>query len=209
MSNTPRRKSKAGTRTAAPKSRSLTVQQAGSPWPKRLSYLGGAVVVAVILSAVVFGGGDDDVPDEAPEGVEFITAGDPVHVDGDIDYGVPVPVGGNHNPIWQNCGFYDGPVRPENAVHAMEHGSVWITYRRDLGPDGIDDLESLVNNRRDVLVSEVAAMGVPLMATAWGVQLEMDAYDETPLIQFIRTFVDGPFAPEPAAGCTGGVGNPT
>ena len=33
-------------------------------------------------------------------------------------------------------------------------------------------------------------------------------HDDIALRQFIREFVDGPFAPENAAGCTGGVGIP-
>jgi hypothetical protein len=45
-----------------------------------------------------------------------------------VDYPQSPPVGGPHNPIWQNCGFYSKPVRDEYAVHSMEHGAVWITY---------------------------------------------------------------------------------
>ena len=33
-----------------------------------------------------------------------------------------------HDPVWLDCGAYDAPVRDENAVHDLEHGSVWITY---------------------------------------------------------------------------------
>ena len=130
------------------------------------------------------------------------------HIEGPIAYDVLVPPGGDHNSIWLNCGFYDEIVREENAVHSLEHGAVWITYRRDLGEEAIDGLRGLVRNRTQVLVSEVPDMAVPLMATAWGVQLELDTYDDIALRQFIREFEDGPFAPETVAGCTGGVGVP-
>src|SRR5215208_5439695 len=51
------------------------------------------------------------------------------HVRGRINYPQNPPVGGPHNPVWQKCGFYSKPVRNEHAVHSMEHGAVWITYR--------------------------------------------------------------------------------
>ncbi len=208
MSNTPKRKSKAGTRTAPTRARTATPQQAGSPWPTRFAYLGGAAVVAVIMAAIFLGGGDEDLPDGPPDGVQFIDPGDPVHIDGPIAYDVAVPVGGAHNAVWQNCGFYEGAVRTENVLHALEHGVIWITYRQDLGGDRIDDLRGLIRNRTKVLVSEVPDQPAPLMATAWGIQLELDVYDDVALRRFMKEFTDGPFAPEPGASCTGGVGNP-
>ncbi|MFQ5554259.1 MAG: DUF3105 domain-containing protein [Acidimicrobiia bacterium] len=210
MSNTPRRKpARAGTRTAPP--RTMTTTSASGPqgqWSRRLGFLGATALVAAILALVVLGGGDDDLPDGAPDGVEFVAVDQPQHVDGEIAYDATVPAGGPHNPIWQNCGFYDGEVRPENAVHALEHGAVWITYRRDIGEDAIGSLRGLTRNRSQVIVSEVPALETPVHATAWGVELALHSYDDVALKQFIREFTDGPFAPEPGANCNGGVGNP-
>ena len=36
----------------------------------------------------------------------------------------PPPAGGPHDPAWLDCGVYDEPVRDENAVHDLEHGTV-------------------------------------------------------------------------------------
>ena len=33
------------------------------------------------------------------------------HTSGDVDYEQNPPAGGEHNPVWQNCGYYDGTVR--------------------------------------------------------------------------------------------------
>src|SRR5512143_1979998 len=41
------------------------------------------------------------------------------------------PVFGEHYPAWQNCGIYDQPVELGSALHSMEHGAVWLTYRPD------------------------------------------------------------------------------
>ena len=39
------------------------------------------------------------------------------------------PVFGAHFAEWQNCGIYAAPVALGNALHSMEHGAVWLTYR--------------------------------------------------------------------------------
>ena len=211
MSNTPKRKTNRQTKAGTPRSRTVTPQKAPTNWPRIFAIAGGAVLVGVILATVLFAGGDEDLPEGPPEGIVLFSISDRAHTAGDfdpVDYGVPVPAGGNHNPIWQNCGFYDEPIRTENAVHSLEHGAVWVTYRRDLGEDAIDSLRGLVRNRTQVLVSEVPAMDAPLMATAWGVQLELETYDDVALRRFIKEFEDGQFAPEVSAGCSGGLGNP-
>ena len=63
------------------------------------------------------------------------------------------PVGGTHNPNWQNCGFYDRPVEEALAVHSMEHGAVWLTYQPDLAPEKVDRLASYAADSNFILVS--------------------------------------------------------
>lgn len=201
MGNTPRRKSKGGTRTAASRPRTAAPQKSQTNWPRILTYVGGGALVAVLLWGVLAGGGDEDLPDGAPDGVELIAITEANHVVGDIDYGVVVPAGGDHNVDVQPCGFYDGFVRPENVLHALEHGAVWASYRRDLGTEAIDGLEGLLRGRRELLVSEMPDQPAPLILTAWGAQLEMQTYDDTIVRQFYREFNDGVFAPEPGASC--------
>ena len=43
------------------------------------------------------------------------------------------PFGGPHDGDWAACNgvVYTTPVRNENMVHALEHGSVWIAYNPD------------------------------------------------------------------------------
>ena len=40
------------------------------------------------------------------------------------------PAGGPHW-AWLNCGIYTQPQQNERAVHALEHGAVWVTYDPD------------------------------------------------------------------------------
>ena len=52
-----------------------------------------------------------------------------------MDYPTSPPAGGAHDAAWLDCGVYDEPIRDENAVHDLEHGTVWISYRPDLDDD--------------------------------------------------------------------------
>ena len=64
------------------------------------------------------------------------------HVPGPVQYPVTPPVGGDHNATWMNCGVYDKPVPSERAVHNLEHGAVWITYRPSLPQSQVDQLRA-------------------------------------------------------------------
>jgi hypothetical protein len=121
--------------------------------------------------------------------------------------GVP-PVGGTHDPTWLNCGIYDQPVRNENAVHSMEHGAVWITYQPDLAVDAVEHLRSLVRGRASVLLSPYPNLPKPVVASAWGLQLQLDDPNDARLQLFITRYEQGPQTPEPGALCSGGIGNP-
>jgi len=130
------------------------------------------------------------------------------HDEGTIAYPQTPPVGGPHNPQWQNCGIYDQPVPNETAVHSLEHGAVWITYRSELPTDQVEKLRSLVRGKSHALLSPYPGQPAPVIATAWGLQLKLDSADDPRLEQFGRTYHNGPQTPEPGASCTGGVGQP-
>jgi hypothetical protein len=129
------------------------------------------------------------------------------HTKEPVDYPQSPPVGGPHNPIWQNCGYYSKPVRNEYAVHSMEHGAVWITYRPNLPKDQVEKIKSLTL-KNYVLVSPYPGLPAPVVATAWGKQLRLDSANDPRLGQFVTTYRLGPQNPEPGAPCTGGVGTP-
>jgi hypothetical protein len=130
------------------------------------------------------------------------------HTEGDVDYAQSPPTGGAHNPVWQNCGFYQEPVRDENAVHSLEHGAVWITYSPDLPQDVIERLRDLAQSQTYLLVSPYPDQPYPVVATAWSKQLSLESAEVPELERFIGTYNQGPQTPEPGAPCTGGIGNP-
>jgi hypothetical protein len=130
------------------------------------------------------------------------------HTGADVNYEQNPPVGGPHNPVWQNCGYYDEPVRDENAVHSLEHGAVWITYSPDLPQDQVEHLRDIAENETFVLVSPRDGLPSPVVASAWGKQLRLDNAEDPNLERFIGAYEQGPQTPEKGAVCTGGIGQP-
>ncbi len=118
------------------------------------------------------------------------------------------PAGGVHSAAWLNCGIYDQPVKNENAVHSLEHGAVWITYRPDLPQSAVDQLRSLARGHSHVLLSPYPDLPKPVVASAWGLQLPVDDAADPRLSVFVSRYEQGPQTPEPGAVCSGGVGTP-
>jgi hypothetical protein len=197
----------------------LDADPAATPPHRRRTVLTGVVVgivllLAVGLVAVTVGGPSDDGGDGdggdapaagVPEGTEEVAVGPATHVTEEVAYDRFPPAGGSHDPAWLNCGVYTEAVRPENAVHSMEHGAVWVTY----DPIAVEaEAIQYLGGRPHVLVSPTTDISAPVVATAWGRQLELDGPDDPRLEQFLRAFVQGPQTPEPGAPCTGGIGQP-
>ena len=168
-----------------------------------------ALLAAALLGAAC---GDDDEGADAtasvnpPEGVATFDVASRNHVAGAVDYPQTPPVGGDHNGAWWNCGAYDQPIIAEAGVHSLEHGAVWITYDPDLAPGDVDPLRAF-GAEPYVLLSpwEDSDLPAPIVASAWGAQLELDAADDPALEQFLTAYRQAPTSPEPGAPCTGGV----
>src|SRR5262249_47861402 len=79
------------------------------PW----AIIGGLAVLAVVAGVIYV----NFSPTTQPiAGVEHFSNLPREHVAGPQTYAQAPPVGGLHNPVWQNCGVYDQPVPNEFAV---------------------------------------------------------------------------------------------
>ena len=130
------------------------------------------------------------------------------HTQQAVTYAQEPPVGGAHSLNWQNCGVYDQPIQKETAIHSLEHGAVWVTYRPELPADAVAQLHNLIGGRSFMLLSPYKDLPSPVVASAWGVQLQADSPSDPRLAQFVARYANGSQAPEPGAPCTGGVGVP-
>ncbi|MEZ0164650.1 DUF3105 domain-containing protein [Kineococcus sp. LSe6-4] len=131
------------------------------------------------------------------------------HVQGAVQYAENPPVGGEHQNAWLNCGVYDAPVPNENAVHSLEHGAVWITYRPDLPADQVEELRSTVAGDPYTLLSPYEGLPAPVVLSAWNHQLPVQSADDPRIGAFLAKYVQGAQTPEPGALCSNGVGTPT
>ncbi|MFG2358551.1 DUF3105 domain-containing protein [Streptomyces sp. NPDC048521] len=129
------------------------------------------------------------------------------HVTSKVSYPMHPPVGGNHNPVWLNCNgdVYTKAVPDENAVHALEHGAVWVTYTAKAKKADVDALAAKVKKTPYSLMSPYENQAAPLILSAWGHQLTVKGASDPAVDKFFATYVQGKQTPEPGASCTGGV----
>ncbi|MEU3826865.1 DUF3105 domain-containing protein [Streptomyces sp. SID486] len=129
------------------------------------------------------------------------------HVTTKVSYPMHPPVGGDHNPVWLNCNgdVYTEAVQDENAVHALEHGAVWVTYTGKAQKADVDALAAKVKRTPYSLMSPYENQAAPLILSAWGHQVAVKSAKDPEVDKFFATYVQGQQTPEPGASCTGGV----
>ncbi|MFQ5578042.1 MAG: DUF3105 domain-containing protein, partial [Anaerolineae bacterium] len=182
-------------------------------------WLGGGGALAVVAVGGLFALGNQQ-PSGLPEagaGLEgLVIFPDPGagHAEGEIDYPSDAPIGGTHSPTWQNCGIYSEPVAVEQVIHSLEHGAVWVAYRPDLPDEQVEILRDAVRRERSrrgplIILAPKPDLQDPIVASAWRVQLRLENASDARLPLFLGQYQKGPFTPEPAARCSGGVGNPS
>jgi hypothetical protein len=126
------------------------------------------------------------------------------HTSNQVVYPQNPPVGGDHSTQIVNCGVYTHPINKWEAVHSLEHGAVWVTYRPDLPQQQIDALAKEAASHPYELLSPYPGLPSPVVASAWGEQLKVASAQDPRLPVFLQRFLQGPQTPEPGAPCSGG-----
>jgi hypothetical protein len=167
--------------------------------------VGAIAVVAVVVTSIVLtpqkvtysAGGDGAIV----KGVQTFTnnAG---HVETPVTYAQTPPAGGEHNPVWLNCGVYSKPVPNENAVHSLEHGAIWVTYDPSISATELDTLKSKLPSTYAVL-SPYEGLPSPIVLSGWNVQLQVDSAADKRIPAFFEEYWKSLSVPEPGAMCTG------
>jgi hypothetical protein len=182
--------------------------------PRRLPVVLASVAAALVLGAALVA----PLVDRAFRGeeqarraldltlVETWEIADRSHTTDDLTYPQDPPAGGAHAPVWLACGVYDEPLREENAVHDLEHGTVWITHDPDLSASDVEELAAQLPDNG--IMSPREDLPAPVVVTVWGVQLRLDGADDERLGLFLEEYGDGHTAPEFGVSCEGGTPDP-
>lgn len=136
-----------------------------------------------------------------PEGTQHFAGLKREHTDDPVAYPQTPPVGGMHSPKWATCGFYAESIETEQGVHSMEHGAVWLTYSPDLAADQVATLQAMVAGRTHLLVTPFDGLPTPVVASAWGEQLQLQSASDPRLLEFVNYYEQGPQTPEPGVPC--------
>ncbi|MSQ29586.1 MAG: DUF3105 domain-containing protein [Dehalococcoidia bacterium] len=92
----------------------------------------------------------------------------------EVTLGEP-PAGGLHFAQPSSPGVYTGTIEDGNAIHALEHGIVWITYRADLvSASDLETLRAVARSRpNDVILSPRPRNAAAAAAVSWGRRLNL------------------------------------
>jgi hypothetical protein len=118
------------------------------------------------------------------------------HVGTTVNYPQTPPAGGKHNAQPQTCSVYTSPIANEHAVHSLEHGAVWVTYRPDLPQAQVSDLVKKVSGNPYRMLSPFPGLKSAVSAQAWGRQIFVDSASDSKIDKFLDAYTQGPQAPE-------------
>jgi hypothetical protein len=124
------------------------------------------------------------------------------HVQTTVNYPQTPPAGGPHNPLPQSCAVYTAAIPNEHAVHSLEHGAVWITYRPDLPAAQVATLKAKVEGNAYRLMSPYPGLKSAVSLQAWGRQIFVSSASDPKVDAFLKAYTDGPQKPENGA-CEG------
>jgi hypothetical protein len=192
---------------------SSTITRSADPKVRRTIVLVGLLVLVALLGYQLYKasrpprGGDphNDIPQLQAVKTYDYAGGD--HTTDAVTYAQTPPAGGPHDPTWDDCGAYDAPVRNENAVHDLEHGTVWVTYRPDLDTTDVNFLQSRLETLKSGkwMLSPYPDLPAPVVVTVWNAQLDLTGPHDPRLPIFLGFYGDGHTGPEAAfASCKGG-----
>lgn len=126
------------------------------------------------------------------EGQEHVSPG------ASVEYKTNPPTSGGHLAQAENWGVYDEEIDDKAAVHGLEHGGIWITYKQS--SDGQDSSEELSDEEKAVLeeigkenplsviVSPRNRNDVKIAVVSWGKMMKLEKVDKALIQKYIDTY---------------------
>ena len=160
------------------------------------------IVVLAVIGAFVFvftrpAPERKRVGEAIPEqGREHLTQGSTQHP----PYNSNPPTSGPHWPQQAECKIYTQEVPDEAAIHSLEHGAIWISYKDKNDKKLLAELTSLVKkNSSKILLSPRSKNDLAIAIASWGRLLKLEEFDEQQTNDFIKANINN--SPEPFAAC--------
>ncbi len=174
---------------------------------KQAVIIAGIVIVVLGLGVVLFiqdaknsnlvveNGGESvaQVGQEIPnQGQEHIKDGEQHE-----PYNSNPPTSGPHYVQPAEWAVYSQPLIDEQAVHNLEHGGIWISYK-DVDEATIGQLERISKaNGGSVIMSPRATNDAKIVLASWTRLDKLEGYDEVKILEFIKANKNK--SPEPLA----------
>lgn len=109
--------------------------------------------------------------------------------DNHVAYNSNPPTSGPHSEAlpW---GFNEEEISDENAVHNLEHGGIWISYK-NLDEESVDVLREIArDNSQSIIVSPRTANDSTVAVVSWGQILKLDNVDKEEINAFIKNNIN-------------------
>jgi thiol-disulfide isomerase/thioredoxin len=156
-----------------------------------------AAVVATLILFPPYKERESSAPSVEPEESSLQTEVFPIVGQEHIRQGTPAsynsnpPTSGGHFGTPRPWGVFGQTVADEGAVHNLEHGGIWITYRPDLDSQGVKKLREIAARYPNaVLMSPRATNDSPIVVVSWGRLMRLDAVNEAAIDLYFRTYIN-------------------
>ncbi len=125
---------------------------------------------------------DGKVKEFPIEGRNHVSAGT------SVDYKTNPPTSGDHLAEAESWGVYTKEIDDKAAVHGLEHGGIWISYK-DIDDDTKKILADIGHaNSQSVIVSPRSADDTKIAVVSWGRMMKLEAADKALIQKFIDTY---------------------
>lgn len=153
-------------------------------------------VISIVVAAIIAVGGYAgyvyisktlDIPETGQaypiEGAAHVADG------AKVEYRTNPPSSGNHYGVPANWGVYDHEIPDEAAVHNLEHGGIWISYKPSMPSDEIKKIVDLVKNYSSkIILTPRAKNDLPIALVSWGRIHKLDSFNEDVIKNFISKY---------------------
>ncbi len=105
-----------------------------------------------------------------------------------VTYNTNPPTSGDHLAEAESWGVYDKGIEDKAAVHGLEHGGIWISYK-DIDEESINILEQIGReNPGSVIVSPRLANEAKISVVSWGRMMKLEVVDKVLIQKYIDTY---------------------